>query len=94
MSQPSTSAVRAEVQALYRAYLRVVNQWPEDKLRPTRDMKHVLQTRVEETFRKPLQSEGELDMAAAKMQLDALTRLVNNEFKNQVRISSRTCHRN
>ncbi|RUS30125.1 hypothetical protein BC938DRAFT_479822 [Jimgerdemannia flammicorona] len=89
LTQPAVSAARTDIHSLYRAYLRIVSRWPEDKLRPSKDMKHVLETRVEEAFRKPLQGEGELDIVEARRQLDALSRLVNNEFNNQVSLGQK-----
>jgi hypothetical protein len=83
MSQPA----RQEIHALYRNYLRLVHDWPADKVRPNRDMKQILTTRVEETFRKPLQNDAEaFDLAEAKKQLDALERLLDNEFKQKVSV--------
>lgn len=83
MSQPA----RQEIHALYRNYLRLVHDWPADKVRPNRDMKQILTTRVEETFRKPLQNETEaFDLVEAKKQLDALERLLDNEFKQKVNV--------
>lgn len=83
-------AQRHEIQALYRSYLRLVRDWPADKVRPERDMKQVLAQRVEETFRRPLENEHEpFDVASAKRQLVALEKLLNNEFKNKVLFSKR-----
>lgn len=73
-----------EIQPLYRSFLKVVQKWPADKVRPTRDLKQVLTTRVEETFRKPLANEATLDFAKAERELFALEKLLNNEFKEKV----------
>lgn len=73
-----------EIQPLYRSFLKVVQKWPVDKVRPTRDLKQILTTRVEETFRKPLANEATLDMAKAERELLSLEKLLNNEFKEQV----------
>ncbi|KAI8333517.1 hypothetical protein BC941DRAFT_433683 [Chlamydoabsidia padenii] len=86
MSQPA----RQEIQTLYRSYLRLVHDWPADKVRPNRDMKQILTTRVEETFRKQLQNDNEsFDLAEAKKQLDALERLLDNEFKEKYPLSDK-----
>lgn len=73
-----------EIQSLYRSFLKVIQKWPADKVRPTRDLKQVLTTRVEETFRKPLANEATLDFAQAERELFALEKLLNNEFKEKV----------
>lgn len=73
-----------EIQPLYRSFLKVIQKWPADKVRPTRDLKQVLTTRVEETFRKPLANEATLDFAQAERELFALEKLLNNEFKEKV----------
>jgi hypothetical protein len=74
-----------EIQPLYRSFLKVIQKWPVDKVRPTRDLKQVLTTRVEEKFRKPLANEATLDFAQAERELVALEKLLNNEFKEKVR---------
>lgn len=79
------SQARPQVLALYREYLKLVRDWPADKVRPSRDMKQVLAQRVEETFRRPLQNEHEpFDIADAQRQLEALKKILNNEFKSEV----------
>ncbi|KAI8390919.1 uncharacterized protein BYT42DRAFT_542563 [Radiomyces spectabilis] len=81
---------RQEIHALYRSYLRLVRDWPADKVRPNRDMKQMLAKRVEETFRQPLQSETEVfNIDKAKKQLDALERLLDNEFKLKYPLSDK-----
>ncbi|KAI9314521.1 hypothetical protein BX666DRAFT_1879563 [Dichotomocladium elegans] len=90
MSTAAAGARRAEIHALYRRYLRLVRDWPADKVRPKRDMKQVLSQRVEETFRRPLQNEHEpFDMIDAKKQLEALEKLLDNEFKNKYPLSDK-----
>ncbi|CAO3629592.1 unnamed protein product [Cunninghamella blakesleeana] len=85
-----SQVARKEVQNLYRSYLRLIRDWPADKVRPNRDMKQILTTRVEETFRKPLQNENEpFDIEEAKKQLDALERLLDNEFKQKYPLSDK-----
>lgn len=74
-----------EIQPLYRSFLKVIQKWPVDKVRPTRDLKQVLTTRVEETFRKPLANQAQLDFAQAQKELFALEKLLNNEFKEKVK---------
>jgi hypothetical protein len=73
-----------EIQPLYRSFLKVVQKWPVDKVRPTRDLKQILSTRVEETFKKPLSNEEPLDFAKAQKELVALEKLLYNEFKEKV----------
>lgn len=75
-----------EIQPLYRSFLKVIQKWPADKVRPTRDLKQVLTTRVEETFRKPLANEAPLDFVKAQKELTSLEKLLNNEFKEKVYI--------
>ncbi|KAG2198025.1 hypothetical protein INT47_004992 [Mucor saturninus] len=78
-----------EIQPLYRSFLKVIQKWPADKVRPTRDLKGVLTTRVEETFRKPLANEGSLDIVKAQRELVALEKLLNNEFKEKHPLSDK-----
>lgn len=73
-----------EIQPLYRSFLKVIQKWPADKVRPTRDLKQVLTTRVEETFKKPLANEATLDFTKAKQELEALEKLLHSEFKEKV----------
>ncbi|KAI8137363.1 hypothetical protein BJV82DRAFT_635600 [Fennellomyces sp. T-0311] len=83
-------STRAEIHALYRNYLRLVRDWPADKVRPRRDMKQVLAQRVEETFRRPLEDDNvPLNMTEAKQELEALEKLLNNEFKNKYPLSDK-----
>lgn len=81
------SQARPQVLSLYREYLKLVRDWPADKVRPSRDMKQVLAQRVEETFRRPLQNEHEsFDIADAQRQLEALKKILNNDFKSEVNL--------
>ncbi|CEG69905.1 hypothetical protein CU097_009684 [Rhizopus azygosporus] len=73
----------AEIQPLYRSFLRVVQRWPVDKVRPNKDLKQVLTTKVEESFR----NESTLDIAQAEKQLFALEKLLNNDFKQKYPLS-------
>ena len=80
------SATRAEIHTLYRNYLKLVRDWPADKVRPNRDMKQVLTQRVEETFRRPLEDDSApFNIKDAQNQLEALEKLLNNEYKTKVR---------
>lgn len=74
-----------EIQPLYRSFLKVIQKWPVDKVRPTRDLKQVLTTRVEETFKKPLANEATLNFAQAEKELVALEKLLHSEFKEKVK---------
>ncbi|KAG0165347.1 hypothetical protein DFQ28_008921 [Apophysomyces sp. BC1034] len=86
----SQQIARQEIQNLYRAYLRLVRDWPADKVRPNRDMKQILTQRVEETFRRPLENEAEpFNLDQAQKQLDALERLLKNEFKSKYPLSDK-----
>ncbi|KAL9557995.1 hypothetical protein MBANPS3_001142 [Mucor bainieri] len=78
-----------EIQPLYRSFLKVIQKWPVDKVRPNRDLKQVLSTRIEETFRKPLLNEETLDVAQAEKELLALEKLLNNEFKEKYTLSEK-----
>lgn len=79
------AAAASEVHALYRKYLRLVRDWPADKVRPHKDMKKTLEKRVEESFRLPLQNANEpFNLTEATKQYNALEQLLNNDFKNKV----------
>ncbi|KAF9971328.1 hypothetical protein BGZ73_005751 [Actinomortierella ambigua] len=85
-SQPTQQAIVH----LYRSYLRVVNKWPTDHIRPNRNLKTALRSQVDESFRSttPLSA----DTLAARLQdgqrqLDALKRIANNEFKQKYPLS-------
>jgi ribosome-binding protein aMBF1 (putative translation factor) len=82
MSKPT----RQEVHSLYRSYLRIVREWPEDKVRPNRGMKQILAKRVEEQFKTPKATES-LDLEEARKELDALESLLDNTFKDKVILS-------
>ncbi|KAI7901117.1 uncharacterized protein BX663DRAFT_514992 [Cokeromyces recurvatus] len=78
-----------EIQTLYRSFLKVMQKWPVDKVRPKRDLKQIMSNRIEETFRKPLLNKDQLDMTQAKRELAALERLLNNEFKERFPLSEK-----
>ncbi|KAI7864423.1 hypothetical protein BDF14DRAFT_1834791 [Spinellus fusiger] len=85
-----SQAARTEIQTLYRSYLRLVRDWPADKVRPNRDMKQILATRVEETFKQPLENENApFDIDDAKKQLAALDMLLNNSFMTKYPLSDK-----
>lgn len=77
MSKP----IHQEIHSLYRSYLRVAREWPEDKLRPNRGMKQILAMRVKETFRKP---NDEIDLNLALKEIESLEALLDNTFKDKV----------
>lgn len=79
MSKPS----RQEIHSLYRSYIRIVREWPEDKVRPNRGMKQILEKRVEETFRTSNPTKA-LDLEVARKELAALESLLENTFKDKV----------
>ncbi|KAG2189327.1 hypothetical protein INT44_004469 [Umbelopsis vinacea] len=79
-----SGAARNEVQSLYRSYLRLIADWPADLVRPNRDMKKVLTARVQEMFRQTDNS-AQVDVAEARRQLEALERLLANDFKEKVK---------
>ncbi|KAI7848486.1 hypothetical protein BDC45DRAFT_574841 [Circinella umbellata] len=84
------SAARAEIHTLYRNYLKLVRDWPADKVRPNRDMKQVLTQRVEETFRRPLEDDSvPFNFKDAQNQLEALEKLLHNEYKNKYPLSDK-----
>jgi hypothetical protein len=78
----SSTAARNEIQSLYRSYLRLISEWPVDRVRPNRDMKKVLTARVQEMFRQT--DNAQIDIQEARQQLNALERLLSNEFKEKV----------
>ncbi|KAF8944714.1 hypothetical protein BGZ47_003780 [Haplosporangium gracile] len=88
----STTAQRS-VPSLYRSFLRVINKWPADPIRPTRNMKTALRSQVTESFRSPLTaSTGGQDTLAsrikdAQVQLEALQKITHNEFKQKYPLS-------
>ncbi|KAG1121564.1 hypothetical protein G6F42_012309 [Rhizopus arrhizus] len=76
-----TAPTRQEIHSLYRSYLRIVREWPSDKIRPNRGMKQILAKRVEETFRAP--NTETIDIEKAHKELDALESLLDNTFKEK-----------
>ncbi|KAI9284363.1 hypothetical protein BC943DRAFT_361377 [Umbelopsis sp. AD052] len=83
-----SGAARNEVQSLYRSYLRLIADWPADLVRPNRDMKKVLTARVQEMFRQTDNS-AQVDVAEARRQLEALERLLANDFKEKYPLSDK-----
>ncbi|KAF0388359.1 cytochrome b pre-mRNA-processing protein 6 [Gigaspora margarita] len=85
--------MRTDILSLYRSFLRVIERWPTDYLRPTRNFKHVLHLRVTEGFRQNLSVKDKDVLRAlvmdAETELDALRRLANNEFKEKYPLSDR-----
>ncbi|KAG0210309.1 hypothetical protein BGX28_009465 [Mortierella sp. GBA30] len=89
MSSPSQS-----IPSLYRAYLRVINKWPADPIRPTRNMKTALRSQVTESFRSPLNPGDSNNTLAyrikdAQVQLEALQKITQNEYKQKYPLSSK-----
>ncbi|KAG0745045.1 hypothetical protein G6F57_009388 [Rhizopus arrhizus] len=62
------------------SYLRIIKEWPEDKIRPNRGMKQVLAKKVQEQFRSP----QTLDYYKAKEEMKALDYLLDNKFQEKV----------
>ncbi|CAM0134945.1 hypothetical protein VKS41_000481 [Umbelopsis sp. WA50703] len=83
----SSTAARNEIQSLYRSYLRLISEWPVDRVRPNRDMKKVLTARVQEMFRQT--DNAQIDIQEARQQLNALERLLSNEFKEKYPLSDK-----
>ncbi|CAG8830616.1 4401_t:CDS:2 [Gigaspora margarita] len=85
--------MRTDILSLYRSFLRVIERWPTDYLRPNRNFKHVLHLRVTEGFRQNLSVKDKDVLRAlvmdAETELDALRRLANNEFKEKYPLSDR-----
>ncbi|KAI8876248.1 hypothetical protein K501DRAFT_135548, partial [Backusella circina FSU 941] len=81
-----SSATRQEICTLYRSYLRLVKEWPNDKVRQNRGMKQILAKRIEETFRNEQQ---QVHLATAREELASLQKLLDNEFKEKYPISER-----
>ncbi|KAK3814363.1 MAG: hypothetical protein J3Q66DRAFT_36298 [Benniella sp.] len=81
------------VLSLYRSYLRVINKWPSDPIRPTRNLKTALRSQVSESFRSPVTGTDVDTFASrvqdAQVQLEALQRLTLNEFKQKYPLSPR-----
>lgn len=79
-----SKATQQEIRSLYRSYLRIVKEWPEDKIRLNRGMKQILSKRVEETFRTG-QEKDTLDLSKQHRELEALEFLLDNKFKDKVK---------
>ncbi|KAI9270111.1 NADH ubiquinone oxidoreductase subunit NDUFA12-domain-containing protein [Helicostylum pulchrum] len=77
-----------KIRSLYRSYLRIVKEWPEDKIRLNRGMKQILSKRVEETFRTG-QEKDTLDLSKQHRELEALEFLLDNKFKDKYPISDK-----
>ncbi|KAF9113612.1 hypothetical protein BGX27_001202 [Mortierella sp. AM989] len=78
------------VVTLYRAFLRVINKWPADPIRPTRNMKTALKSQLTEAFRNPNNNLSlPARIADAHLQLDALKTITNNHFKQKYPLSSK-----
>ncbi|KAG0365274.1 hypothetical protein BC939DRAFT_268298 [Gamsiella multidivaricata] len=92
MSSTAAAAPSARtVVNLYRSYLRVINQWPADPIRPTRNMKTALRSQVTESFRSPITGANNDTLASriadARVQLEALQKITRNEFKQKYPLS-------
>ncbi|KAK3835992.1 MAG: hypothetical protein JOS17DRAFT_735729 [Linnemannia elongata] len=89
----ASTTAHQSVPSLYRSFLRVINKWPADPIRPTRNMKTALRSQVTESFRSPLSvGAGSQDTLAsrikdAQVQLEALQKITNNEFKQKYPLS-------
>lgn len=79
-----SKATQQEIRSLYRSYLRIVKEWPEDKIRLNRGMKQILSKKVEETFRTG-QGKDTLDLNKQRKELEALEFLLDNKFKDKVK---------
>ncbi|KAF9548898.1 hypothetical protein EC957_005250 [Mortierella hygrophila] len=91
----ASTAAQQSVPSLYRSFLRVINKWPADPIRPTRNMKTALRSQVTESFRSPLTTgTGNQDTLASRIkdaqaQLEALQKITHNEFKQKYPLSSK-----
>ncbi|KAF9322811.1 hypothetical protein BGZ91_004038 [Linnemannia elongata] len=89
----ASATAQQSVPSLYRSFLRVINKWPADPIRPTRNMKTALRSQVTESFRSPLAAgTGSQDTLAsrikdAQVQLEALQKITHNEFKQKYPLS-------
>ncbi|KAG0376209.1 hypothetical protein BGX24_008127 [Mortierella sp. AD032] len=85
------ASTQQSVPTLYRSFLRVINKWPADPIRPTRNMKTALRSQVTETFRSPLAAGGQDTLASrvkdAQAQLEALQNITHNVFKQKYPLS-------
>ncbi|KAF9082961.1 hypothetical protein BGX23_011904, partial [Mortierella sp. AD031] len=89
------ASAQQSVPSLYRSFLRVINKWPADPIRPTRNMKTALRSQVTESFRSPLAVSDATAAGAAsqdtlasrikdaQVQLEALQKITLNEFKHK-----------
>ncbi|KAF9930761.1 hypothetical protein FBU30_011297 [Linnemannia zychae] len=84
------ASTQQSVPSLYRSFLRIINKWPTDPIRPTRNMKTALRSQVTESFRSPLAG-GQDTLASrindANIQLEALQKITRNEFKHKYPLS-------
>ncbi|RCH89852.1 hypothetical protein CU098_008544 [Rhizopus stolonifer] len=81
MSTPT----RQEVLSLYRSYLRIVKEWPEDKIRPSRGMKQLLDKKVKDQFR----LQHTIDYSKTQQEMKALDYLLDNKFQEKYPISEK-----
>lgn len=81
-----SAARKQEICSLYRSYLRIVREWPLDKVRPNRGMKQILEKRVEEQFRTA--KVDSINLEHARKELEALESLLDNTFKEKVKKTS------
>ncbi|KAK9752046.1 hypothetical protein K7432_018071 [Basidiobolus ranarum] len=82
---------RQEVVSLYRTFLRLAAKWPADPIRPTRNFRTSLHTRLVEDFRKPLNASTEAEVEATlqetRSQLEALKKVLGNDYKKENKLS-------
>ncbi|CAG8609765.1 3697_t:CDS:2 [Ambispora leptoticha] len=82
-----------ELLHLYRSFLRLSSRWPKDHLRPDRDLKKVIRSSVKEKFRKNSNVQEPEALTTlyqeAERELDALKRLLDNEFKAKYPLSQK-----
>ncbi|KAI9281463.1 hypothetical protein BY458DRAFT_486865 [Sporodiniella umbellata] len=81
MSTPT----RKEIKSLYRSYLRIVKEWPEDKIRPNRGMKQILDKKVKDQFR----SQHPIDFSKAQQEMKVLDYMLDNKFQEKYPISEK-----
>ncbi|KAF9203834.1 hypothetical protein BGZ49_005987 [Haplosporangium sp. Z 27] len=93
MSSTVPSSSTKTIVSLYRSYLKVINKWPTDPIRPTRNMKTALRSQVTESFRTPITGVNNDTLATkitdAQIQLEALQKITRNEFKQKYPLSSK-----
>ncbi|CAG8585244.1 9066_t:CDS:2 [Ambispora gerdemannii] len=82
-----------EILHLYRSFLRLGSRWPKDHLRPDRNLKKVIESSVTEKFRKNSSAQEpevlNLLFQEAERELDALKRLLDNEFRAKYPLSKK-----